>query len=436
MQKWQRNYYIHFEVGKRLQNNFTPEMEFDIEYPITIEFDVQTSAFSQNNGATIRLYNLNAEFQAYLWKDNNETDKYVTMWLYAGYGDNMPLIFSGDAHYCYSYRESGGVDYITEIHADNALYIFNYGYMNNTFSKDTTIIDILKTAISNAGGVYDLGYVSPKIPATKRPKTMIGSTMDLLGREYKDYNIFVDKGELHVLGKNEVIPGQVPVITTESGLLGSPRKAGNLLSCDMIFEPGLTTGQVIEIQSETLPFMNAKYALVGLRHRGVISPVVGGQVITSVDLSIGNIYDQLQKQDSTYTGETTGGWIRPVDGQKTSGYLVKRANRSPKYRHQGIDIGANMGAPIKAPANGKIFFAGYYGGYGNCIQMDNGTIDGKKVSSLYGHLSRYNVQAGQTVKQGDIIGFVGSTGQSTGPHLHFEVKENGQNVNPEKYVRY
>lgn len=98
--------------------------------------------------------------------------------------------------------------------------------------------------------------------------------------------------------------------------------------------------------------------------------------------------------------------------------------------HTGIDYGAPYGTPIRAAAAGKVFQAGWMGGYGQAVII----IHGKGVSTLYGHMSKINVAAGQMVKKGDVIGLVGSTGLSTGPHLHFEVRINGEPQNPAAYL--
>lgn len=98
--------------------------------------------------------------------------------------------------------------------------------------------------------------------------------------------------------------------------------------------------------------------------------------------------------------------------------------------HNGIDIGAKSGSPIFAAGAGKVIFAAYGSGYGNYIVIDHGD----KISTLYGHCSRLLVSAGQEVRQGQRIALVGSTGLSTGPHLHFEVRVNGKPVNPASYM--
>jgi murein DD-endopeptidase MepM/ murein hydrolase activator NlpD len=122
-----------------------------------------------------------------------------------------------------------------------------------------------------------------------------------------------------------------------------------------------------------------------------------------------------------------GHFIRPVAGRVTSGYGYRT---HPIFHvtklHTGIDIGAPSGTPIHAAGDGEVVFSGRWGGYGNCIIIDHGG----GVATLYGHCSALGVGVGQRVKQGQVIGRVGSTGLSTGPHLHWEVRHQGRPVNP------
>jgi murein DD-endopeptidase MepM/ murein hydrolase activator NlpD len=122
-----------------------------------------------------------------------------------------------------------------------------------------------------------------------------------------------------------------------------------------------------------------------------------------------------------------GGFIRPVAGRVTSGfgYRVHPILHIAKL-HTGVDLGARYGTSIKAAASGVVIHAGWWGAYGNAVIIDHGG----GVSTLYGHCSLLSVHAGQNVSQGDIIGKVGSTGWSTGAHLHFEVRRNGTPVSP------
>ena len=103
-----------------------------------------------------------------------------------------------------------------------------------------------------------------------------------------------------------------------------------------------------------------------------------------------------------------------------------------KGTHTGIDIRASMGSNIYAAASGKVITAGWNTAYGNMIIIDHGN----GITTLYGHASKLNVKVGDTVKQGDIIMKAGSTGYSTGPHLHFEVRKNGTPQDPKNYLDY
>ncbi len=122
-----------------------------------------------------------------------------------------------------------------------------------------------------------------------------------------------------------------------------------------------------------------------------------------------------------------GGFIRPVNGPIVSGFGMRyhpilKVNRM----HNGVDIAAPHGTPIKAAADGEVIFAGYRRGYGNTLIIDHGG----GVATLYAHCSALAVGEGTMVRQGQVIGYVGATGLATGPHLHFEVRRNGEPVNP------
>ena len=118
----------------------------------------------------------------------------------------------------------------------------------------------------------------------------------------------------------------------------------------------------------------------------------------------------------------------PVTGTISSRYGVSSKIRVST--HTGLDIAATTGTPIKVVADGTITLAAYSGSYGYLVKVDHGN----GVETWYGHTSKMLVKEGQAVKAGDAIALVGSTGNSTGPHLHFEVRINGEHVNPQKYL--
>lgn len=118
----------------------------------------------------------------------------------------------------------------------------------------------------------------------------------------------------------------------------------------------------------------------------------------------------------------------PITGRITSRYGVSSSIRSS--RHTGLDIAATKGTPIKVVSDGTVTFAKYNGSYGNLVKVDHGN----GVETWYAHTSKMYVKVGEQVKAGDVIAAVGSTGNSTGPHLHFEIRINGEHVNPQLYL--
>jgi murein DD-endopeptidase MepM/ murein hydrolase activator NlpD len=125
--------------------------------------------------------------------------------------------------------------------------------------------------------------------------------------------------------------------------------------------------------------------------------------------------------------------IAPARGLLTSGFGGREDPFTGSLAsHSGLDIANVPGTEIMAPGDGLVIFAGEKGEYGNCIVIDHG----RDVTTLYGHLQRYIVKNGDKVTRGQVVGNMGNTGRSTGPHLHYEVRLNGVPVNPRRYVMH
>ena len=191
--------------------------------------------------------------------------------------------------------------------------------------------------------------------------------------------------------------------------------------------------------------------LYGLKQQTTMVTATAEQI---QDSEVSSSLDQLQAlRTSALTGATmvgltmgltrnatTADWFRanaapnlwPVEGQVTAsfGERIDPFNGEGAF-HSGVDIGSSYGHPIIAPADGVVTFTEQLGGYGKAIMIDHGN----GISTRYGHLSGFAVTAGQAVHRGDVIGYVGSSGRSTGPHLHYEVRINDTPVNPYKYLR-
>ena len=163
---------------------------------------------------------------------------------------------------------------------------------------------------------------------------------------------------------------------------------------------------------------------------GVGGPFDGG----NADPTFKQLFQSWKKLDNLQVAAIAVPSDKPV---KTAAFTSGYGLRSDPFRgraamHAGIDLAGPVGTPIYATADGVITTAGYNnGGYGNLIKIDHG----RGIETRYGHLSAINVRDGQRVKRGDLIGKMGSTGRSTGSHLHYEVRVDGKAVNPIPFMK-
>jgi murein DD-endopeptidase MepM/ murein hydrolase activator NlpD len=151
-----------------------------------------------------------------------------------------------------------------------------------------------------------------------------------------------------------------------------------------------------------------------------------------VEYKTKDLEQKLRAYETALLERATVPSIWPVEGSLESGFGGRRNpfGGSSYENHEGQDIEALMGTPVVAAASGTVTIAGCQNGYGNVVYIDHGN----GLSTRYGHLSRIDVVVGQTLKRGDHLGLVGSTGRSTGPHLHYEVRINNDPVNPRAYL--
>ncbi|MBU0686709.1 MAG: peptidoglycan DD-metalloendopeptidase family protein [Candidatus Margulisbacteria bacterium] len=165
-----------------------------------------------------------------------------------------------------------------------------------------------------------------------------------------------------------------------------------------------------------------------------------------VGLELGDVYgdfkkaevDLAKRKESLADLQKTVSQIRqrfantpsvwPAYGRIVSGY----GYRYFPWRgfHTGVDISAWYGAPVRATASGKVIYSGWRGGYGKTVVIDHGS----GLSTLYGHNSKLTVSVGQTIRKGQVISYVGTSGFSTGPHCHYEVRRNDKHINPVAYL--
>jgi murein DD-endopeptidase MepM/ murein hydrolase activator NlpD len=191
-------------------------------------------------------------------------------------------------------------------------------------------------------------------------------------------------------------------------------------------------------------------SLYGLKTDPILTPTPDAVQESEISSSLDRLYTL---KDTALSGAATTGillgltsnvtpadWLRanstpslwPVEGPVTGsfGERIDPFNGEGAF-HSGVDISASVGQSVIAPADGIVIFADFMGGYGRAIVLDHS----HGITTRYGHLASFAVTAGQYVHRGDTIGYVGLSGRSTGPHLHYEVRINDTPVNPHKYLR-
>ena len=182
------------------------------------------------------------------------------------------------------------------------------------------------------------------------------------------------------------------------------------------------------VRSRAMGGGSAAEALAPILGGGVGSPETAFGVLRDVLLAIEDRLDSVRngvERRQALASATPSIW--PVAGWLSSSY----GSRTDPFTgsndfHPGLDISAPAGQPVLATADGVVSSASHSGSYGNLVVIDHGF----GITTRYGHLSRFGVSAGQHVSRGDVVGFVGSTGRSTSPHLHYEIWMNGQLTNP------
>lgn len=293
---------------------FTHNETVTIEYPITCKFNVTRSTFSASTECNIQLYNLAPSTRNIIFQDlySNAIDS--STWKYvhfeAGYGDTLSAIFKGRIKQAYSYKSGGQTDIITEIQVI-PFDIFDC-QTSVTFEAGTSYKEALSRMASDMPNVIQ-GNTGALEGTFKTQTTFDGVTFQEINTLTGGHS-FVDNGVLNTIMSNEVIDVPVPVISDDSGLLGTPMRRGSQLEVKMLFEPSLIIGQLLEINSRVATQFNGQFKVIGFNHNGTISATQGGQRITTATLWIAPL---LPGADINLTNEAvTTGSAAPVNKVK------------------------------------------------------------------------------------------------------------------------
>jgi len=302
--KFGRNYQLRVESTQK-------DTFFDITLPKTIEFSLTRHTLGSSNNCNIRVTNLGQKLRDNIRQDWSTFAALRRVQLNAGYGDNLPLIFSGFIQQAWSYRE--GVDFITNIDCNDgavpaALSVIQGN--EGTFPAGTPMKTVYETLISfldatSLGLIGDSfiytkdinGNITGNLQVLQKSKSYVGNVMQNL-INISGQSFFIDNGLAYVLTNKEwnKVQGKAPIISVDSGLLSTPLLEIQTVTFDMIFEPSLKVGQLIQLQSELSPqlsnaSLNASqtgpsdnyYKITSLRHKATISPAVCGDAITNVE---------------------------------------------------------------------------------------------------------------------------------------------------------
>jgi hypothetical protein len=265
-------------------------------------------------------------------------------------------------------------------------------YVKNCYSKGTNLNSITKIDIENK-----ISYEPTKVKV----------------------------GELHE--KSEIVKALVEYNNKSKKPLITVKTVGNVTKEQITYPTTIVKSSdkimsgVNKIQREGKEGMKKVTSeLVSLNNNIVSEKVISSEIITPVQ--------NKEILAGTYKRVILGLSVMntPSRGSISSGFGMRWGRM-----HKGIDIAANFGVSINSVLDGTVTYAAFDEGYGNVIKIDNGG----GTETIYGHCSKITVEKGVIVKLGDKIGEVGSTGNSTGPHLHFEVRQDGEPINPEKYIK-
>ena len=330
---------------------YSNEETVTISYPITCKFTVNRAVLSDNNKASIQLYNLSPATREKIFQDAFTIDyaKFKYVYLYAGYGEKMPLIFKGRILQAYSHKSSGSTEVITDIQAV-ALDIFDHS-SSYTFKAGTSRQEALNTMVMDLPNVK-LKNVGTLEGVFQTDTTFDGNTYDCLSK-LTNGNIFIDNDAINCVETYEVIDVPVPVISDESCLLETPMRRDANLVVKTVFMPDLIVGQLCEIRSKISPNFNGQFKVIGFNHDCMMSETQGGNRTTTINLWIGvflpnaSITDSNNKPINQFQ-KVKGTQITPVVGEVPSSarqvyeYIKKHNGKLPNTKCYGNITWYNM----------------------------------------------------------------------------------------------
>lgn len=275
MEKFQRSYRIVIDP----KDGGEPII---VGMPITCQFWIKRNQMSSLNYMSLDIYNLSKDSRDRIFQDRFTTlDRTVT---FEGGYDVLSMVFSGVIFEAGSYRE--GTNIITRIEARSGEFDVITTQTYQAIEKGKTVGDVLDFLAAQFP-TLEKGVIGDFPDKLLRPVTLSGNTYDLF-KEYSNGSVFIDNNRIYALADNEVIEGELAVISDKTGILETPRRDEGFLSVTTLFEPRLQVGQSVQLESSIMPVYNGQYKCIGIMHQGIISESVSGECRSVFDLFIGN----------------------------------------------------------------------------------------------------------------------------------------------------
>ena len=306
-----------------------------IQSPLTAHIHIDRRPTAILSTCDISIFGLSRQTRDLVFKDINAGTIYMPITVEAGYDNNMTLIFSGHIMFAYSEREQVK-DVVTKIHAYDGGFDLVNAVSNRTIAKGTGLDTIIKSLESDFvysvhGEIGSIATTEPRVRGT----TIMGNTFKALNR-YSDGKTIIDGGKVYTLADNEVVEGDITLINSSTGLLGTPQKQDTMLVADVLFEPRLVLQQIVEIQSEIVPLYNGQYKISGIVHDIHISEVECGNAKTQITAILPRlVVNQAQSFNLVQNNIVTpvNGLNSPIDGdvQDVWDYINKNGH-PPTWR--------------------------------------------------------------------------------------------------------
>lgn len=289
--KFGRSYKLQVETNQNVNfgDKYVP-ITLDITPPISLEFEIVRNNQASANTGTFTLYNLAPETRKQIFKDPMEMPSvnYRNIKLYAGYENPnlrkmLPLIFNGDVRSAVS--ERSGTEYRTTLECFDAGASIVSKRVAKPIQKGLTEKEVIRQLVAEFG-LPEATIGDFLKPYSSRGQVFIGNASDIL-RELTQERFYIDNGRCIVLNEDEVLLGDITEVTSEMGLIGSPRRGTAIIEFDMVFEPRIVVGQQLKLTSRTADQLNWEGKVTGITHRGIISDSVAGECMTTVTMMTG-----------------------------------------------------------------------------------------------------------------------------------------------------